>query len=265
MNLTYDKHLLEIPFYQLHPEYLPFVGDAYAQYRVLLVGESHYLDQEPSSQTYDLAYFTEHWWNGDNADLSGELYAKNFHTRGVIERYLNGNRTKGHLLFTNLGKVFSETVLEQPIDHIDMESSQVFQCFAFMNFFQMPSLFSGGKYWNSLKCSEMLNGAPGDALACWDRCVAESAAVLDDVIRILQPELIVFSSASAYDAYTQSRSARETNCRLKKIPHAGCSWWNRKTEAYGNRTGREIFREILEEYLAARKRLEKHTEIPWGS
>ena len=51
MNTQYDEKLKEIPIYKLHPSFLPYVGDDYEVYKVLHVGESHYIDNE----AYDYA------------------------------------------------------------------------------------------------------------------------------------------------------------------------------------------------------------------
>ena len=56
------KNNLEYPFYQVHPEYKPFVGSEYEKYKILIVGESHYIGQaynEEIKDTYDVKYFFE--------------------------------------------------------------------------------------------------------------------------------------------------------------------------------------------------------------
>lgn len=40
------KNDLDCHLFQIHPEYKPFVGSEYEKYRILIVGESHYIGQE---------------------------------------------------------------------------------------------------------------------------------------------------------------------------------------------------------------------------
>ena len=58
MNGQYDKELKEIEFYKIHPEYLPFVGDKYDEFKILHVGESHFIPQEKgSNDLFSIVYF----------------------------------------------------------------------------------------------------------------------------------------------------------------------------------------------------------------
>ena len=239
----YDKELSKIEHYKLHPELMPFIGTNYKKAGVLLVGESHYINQTIDNIKYDNSYFLNHWWNGTHKDISNEPFSGWYNTRGVINNYLDGKRSKGHSIFTNLVKAFSECILGQKIDKISKENSQAFHYFAFMNFFQMPSLINGEKYWKSLYASNASN--PSNASELWNVCINISAKVLDEVIDILNPIVVVFSSVSAYDAYKESEHNHIHNSLIKSVPHAGCKWWNKKCKKYGNISGKELFIDIL--------------------
>ena len=63
MNGQYDKELKEIEFYKTHPEYLPFIGDLYDEFKILQVGESHYIGQTPETEEFSIAYFDNNWWH----------------------------------------------------------------------------------------------------------------------------------------------------------------------------------------------------------
>ncbi len=240
----YDAELVQIPFYKDHPELLPFVGSSFYdfKYKILIVGESHYIDQTYGNVRYDNSYFLNHWWNGTHDEINSEPFSGWYNTRGVIENYLNGNRSKGHLIFTNLVKAFSECVLNQRIDSITTENSQVFQYLAFMNFFQMPSIIRGEKYWNSL-----LNTDQSTAIELWNVCKVNSAKVLDAVIDILKPKVVIFSSTSAFWAYQEAE--HKHNSLIECVPHAGCKWWNKKCKKYGNKSGKEVFIDVLTKHL----------------
>ena len=62
MKMQYDEALKKIDFYKVHPEYLPFVGFNFEEYRILQVGESHYIGQTPETEEFSVAYFADYWW-----------------------------------------------------------------------------------------------------------------------------------------------------------------------------------------------------------
>ena len=113
-----------------------------------------------------------------------------------------------------------------------------------MNFFQMPSLIRGQKYWNSLCISDQAT-----ALQLWNICKDNSAKVLDAVIDVLRPRVVIFSSTSAYGAYQESEHNPQHDSLIEYVPHAGCKWWNQKSQKHGNKSGKEVFINILKKYL----------------
>lgn len=240
----YDIELRQIPFYKNHPELIPFIGTHFNEFSILIVGESHYIDQNSDNIRYDNSYFLNCWWNGTHDAIKNEPFSSWYNTRGVVNNYLAGNRSRGHLIFTNLVKAFSECVQGQKIDSINTTNSQLFQYFAFMNFFQMPSLINGEKYWKSLCISDQTT-----ALQLWSICKDNSAKVLDAVIDVLHPIVVIFSSVSAYHAYQESDHNRNYNSLIEYVPHAGCKWWNQKIKKYGNKSGKELFIDILKKHL----------------
>lgn len=246
MNTNYDSLFAGVPFYRIHPEYMPFVGDEYDKYKILIIGESHYIDQKKGAIKYDLSYFAEHWWNGTHDRLSKEECGRWFDTRHVVfDCYLNDESYNRSGIFTNLLKVFCDKVLDEPIDYITMENCQKFNCFSFMNFFQMPSPIYAKKFWNALV---ELESREGEASDTWKKCVMESSQVLDSVIDILKPKLIVFASKSAYYAFADSSASHARDDTIKAVTHPGCSWWNRRSLKNGNKTGKEVFEDIMTEY-----------------
>ena len=242
MNKKYDAKFKEVPFYKIHPEYIPFVGNEYDTYRILLIGESHYIEQKnDENPKYDLDYFREHWWNGTDNELQKE-YSDWYNTKAVVKNYLNGKRTRSHLIFSNPLKVFSKDILGKPIEKINSENVQQFNCFAFMNFFQMPSLYEGMKFWDSLRKS----GETNRHCPMWDECVTKSSEVLDKVIDILEPKLVVFLSASAYNAFKKSNARHAGDEIIQQTVHPCSPWWYKKNK--DGRNGKELFSDILNSY-----------------
>ncbi|MEA5050312.1 MAG: hypothetical protein VB021_02425 [Oscillospiraceae bacterium] len=242
----YDRQTDGIGFYQSHSEYRPFVGADFEKYRILIIGESHYIGQScgGSDNPYEIDYFMRNWFDGDCTELNA-AYANWFNTQEVIHNYMNGNRRKGYLIFTNLAKSFSKTILGDEIGSISSESGRIFDYFAFMNFFQMPSLYSGKGFWDSLKLSAKRINRPELAYQCWDTVVCKSVSVTDNVIDILAPRLTVFVSKSAYDAYMNCEKSKYKN-EVKHCDHPACPWWNQKKSG-GIMTGKEQFERVLKD------------------
>lgn len=244
-----EKALDSIGFYQFHPEYKPFVGEKYDQYRILQVGESHYIGQKAGSETdeFPITYF-EKWWE-DHCDRLYEWpdpdpkegnWGGWYNTRGVVENFIANRSTGGYNIFANMLRVF-DSVYGSGQVYMDAEARQRYHYFAFMNFFQMPSLYRGKKYWTALLQSAQKQGNERLAYEMWEKAVEVSADTLDKVIDILKPEIIIFTSVSAYDAY---RSKHADDPRIIKATHPCSPWWNRK---HGNDglSGRERLEQRL--------------------
>lgn len=235
-------------FFQIHPEYKPFVGSEYEKYKILIVGESHYIGQKYNAETkdkYDVKYFLDNWLESPCDELTKD-YGGWFNTVKVIENYINGNRTKGHLIFTNILKSFSEKVLEEKIQSISNENCKKFNCLAFMNFFQMPSIYESEPYWRSLKMSSKKLGDEKLADDLWQKIVDESVLTLDYVIEQLKPKRIFVLSQSAYSAYKENRNCKYKN-KIISLDHPASPWWYRKKKN-GEKSSKEMFEDALQEY-----------------
>ena len=217
MKLTYDEALKKNNFYQIHPEYLPFVGDRFATFKILHVGESHFIPQQVDEpDVFPITYF-QNWWEDACEELKncqqknchnkeGYKWGGWFRTKSVVENYLSGERTRSHGIFTEMVKVFATVCQNRTIPHIDNDEGKNYDYFAFMNFFQMPALYAGMKYWTSLKKSALKSGmtknqAKSYAEKVLDDTVRISSHVLDEVIGILNPSIVIFTSKSAAEAY----------------------------------------------------------------
>ena len=143
------------------------------------------------------------------------------YTKAVVKNYLNDERTRSYLIFSNPLKVFSKDILGKPIEKINSENVQRFNFFAFMNFFQMPSLYKGMKFWDSLRKS----GETNRHWPMWDECVTKSSEVLDKVIDILEPKLVVFLSTSAYNAFKKSNARHAGDEIIQQTVHPCSPWW----------------------------------------
>lgn len=234
---SYDQKLLEIEFYKIHPEYLPFIGDRYEEYKILHIGESHYINQEQSKQDrYPITYFDK-WWNDPCTELLNDNNGW-YDTRSVINRYIKNEHFKGQGIFSETLKIFDKVYLEMDNVKISLEERKNYNYFAFMNFFQMPSLYNGVKYGTSLEISaeKLKNNQLANNM--YENASKFSSKVLDSVIEVLKPNAIIITSSSAAYAYKKYGKYNSEKFIVETV-HPSCSWWNRPIKSCEGRTGKE--------------------------
>lgn len=193
----YDDQLREIPHYQVHPEMLPFVGKHYPNTRILLVGESHYLE------SCDTSKFSkpEEWYHTPFEAYQFD-YPGNFNTRYVIHKYLIKDRSRSHSMFRNPAKTLIEAW-----NLTNVDDSEAFCAFAFMNYFQRPEVKTG----QSIKIEKN------------DEDVAFKTFCR--VVDILQPQMIVVLSQKSYE--TCFSGGLNSNFQIiEYTAHPTCSYWN---------------------------------------
>lgn len=236
MKYSYDEKFNKIKFYNIHNSYLPFIGDNYENYKILFVGESHYINQKEENIKFNTQYFHEHWWEDECNEVfkdEDNLYRCN--TRKIIEMYCskeNINKEQGKMIpyaiYDNVLSVFER------VYKLGKHNREYYNCFAFMNFFQMPALVYGYNIEESLEICDG-NNWKKDKDTVWGKVCRESIGVFDKVVNIINPKLIVFTSSTAHWIYTNRESEgklKEDN-RIQKVVHPGCAWWNRDKGKYG--------------------------------
>lgn len=150
---NYDARLQEIDFFQIHPHLIPYIGDRYEKYKILQIAESHYLNQTESNMSVHINDFIDDWFLRPCEYLikGCETWVD---TRAVVENFLAG--TGRNTTIMNVLKPFCRIVLSKEGSRMSKEERECYQYFSFMNYFQMPSLLSGKKYWNSLEYDSKL-------------------------------------------------------------------------------------------------------------
>lgn len=236
-DLTFDSENIE--FYQLHPEYTPFIGADFDTYRILQIGESHYINQiyEPGTcDKYSLKYFCDNWWTSPCPDVTSD-YGLSFNTRDVIEKYMQDNPVDSVGIFNNVVKSFSEVVLGREIRSISADDKQLYRYFAFMNFYQMPAIYNAMNIWESMCKSAIKTGSIDDAYMAWNTLEAESVSAVDKVIKVLNPKCIVFTSVSATEAYKHGNGRYVKDSRVIYTSHPGYpyTWWESMDRYNGKR------------------------------
>lgn len=243
MKNSFDEKLKQILFYQIHESYLPFIGDSYNKYKILQVGESHYINQKKGGVKYDTKYFHDNWWVNNCNQVLDDLDSKTrINTREIIRMFIsneNISTKRGeripYAMYQNILKVFNEVY--------ELENNREnYNCFAFMNFFQIPSLVYGEGIYNSLKTCDDNWKQNGEKV--WEKVCEQSTKVFSRVVDIIEPKLIIFTSKLAYSVYEREKLDFGKDVIIKSLVHPGCSWWNRLNGEHG----RGKFRDTLMDY-----------------
>lgn len=221
-GLTYefDEKLSTIRHYQLYPEMMTAVGTYYttAPLRILVLGESHYLDQ------YEPANTAQDWYR--RRDLGDPRSEKDITTRSIFSNAILGRaRRKSKAIFVSLASALSACEIAPP------EAASSLQAVAYMNFFQRPA-----------ECR-------GESIMVDPRDVDEAVRVLEAVTAALKPHLVVFATRLGWrHARSTDLMARFTasGVAMLNVPHPATSWWNRPSRPMRGMTGRQRFIEAVE-------------------
>ena len=228
MNTNYDAALKQIKcagadraFYgELHPELMPYVGDNYDKTGILLVGESHYVENADQAEFNALD-----WYNNpvpEEVENPFRKYISWFDTRKVIRRYMEHERGKGHKIFSDPAKCLME--LKPEIEN----DCEAFTYYAFMNYFQRPALEEG----------KSINADENDK--------KYAADLFDKVLEVIKPKTVVFLSKKAYWDYMEWGKPTEGH-KLYSVSHPTSPWWYRNNN--NGECGRQSFKKILESVL----------------
>ncbi len=212
LNLEFDDRLNTISHYSRYPEMMVAVGDLYrnASLRILVLGESHYVDQAEPSNHPDL------WYEGRNISCVATI--PYICTRKIFDNAINGRkRNKSKAIFHSLASALRDSGV--------VEASPVspLQSIAYMNFFQRPAEESG------------------KSLRVQPRDVIEATSVVNDVISFLEPQLVVFASRLAWKHAKAGLAdhLQQVGIHTLDVPHPATSWWNRPSRPMKGQTGRQ--------------------------
>lgn len=201
-------------FYAQYPMMAPYVGKRFHEKStpsILLIGESHYLEDDCPQRRPDL------WYSGTSADLDEEQICYIDNIRLLEESIAEGFTKKSHVIFKN---AFTEINSHGP-QYSDYRI--VADDIAFYNFFLRPAVDGG-----SIK----------DEVTDQDIRIANEAFAFQT--EKLKPSAVVFLSRFAFSCCNHSLSIS-----VIATPHPGREWWNREAAAYGGKMGREILAEYI--------------------
>ncbi|MCH5159140.1 MAG: hypothetical protein J1F33_08095 [Clostridiales bacterium] len=244
-----EKELDGIKFYQSHPTLKPFIGKNYLSnelgMKILLVGESHYVEEPLPEITSDS--LLSDWW-GDTPPLINDISW--YTTRGTIGNFMSGKSGAAYALFREPCKIYNQCVLNGKYQKWQ-DVYSIYDSFAYMNYFQMPALYKRISLWNSLlKFNEETNKVHPLSLKIWNKTEDLSNDVFLSVVEILKPDKIIFLSTEAYNAFVrQNKDYNET--KIFATVHPTCAWWNRKMK--DGLSGKERLVECFNTFVSERK------------
>jgi hypothetical protein len=207
-NTKYDRNLIEIfDHLKNHPQLLPFIGSQWnnSPHKVLLVAESHYLPEE-----YDNQFGLHEWNNLDLSNSSDDKRTGYTHTRNNAYHAWHPIH---NTIFRSLKSICNYSHHQEAYDNL-----------SYYNYFQRPAEVNGKEIRNS----------PEDNRIAFE--------FLQEIRNQIKPEWVIFLSKRSFHSYRKSGGKMD---RLSCVPHPNSSWWNRKSTAHDNRTGKEKFEQIL--------------------
>ena len=195
----------------------PFIGSNYEEAKqhgcaLLVIGESHYLPEESTVHRN-----ASSWYNG-NHSLLNEKERGWINTPGVVDAAVSGEKSKAYIIFKASAQSINEFGPRFP------NYWNVFKYIVFYNYFLRPA--DTGE---SIK----------DIIVQQDESVAQD--YFDYMVKTYAPNGIIFLSRYAFEHCSTST----IKIPIAVTPHPGCYWWNKKSEKYGNRYGREVVQDAL--------------------
>jgi hypothetical protein len=214
MNYTqyYDNDLLgSFEHLRNHPQMLPFIGTKWenSAHKILLVAESHYLPKEYNNQ-FGLSV----WYNAKSQSFEDSRLIGNTDTRANVEGI---DESWGHSIHKNVVRSFNNVFgYTSPMESY----SQV----AFYNYYQRPAEVNG----DSIK-----NNQEDDKLAYDFHLYLKG---------LIQPSWVMFLSKKSFLRFRKFGGSID---KVSVVPHPTSKWWNRKSKAHSDRTGKEKFEQII--------------------
>ncbi|MFA7401956.1 MAG: hypothetical protein WCZ21_05445 [Bacteroidales bacterium] len=199
----YDEALLKIEHFSKFNHMIPFVGNQYEKFNILIIAESFYLPQEST------IHLDKKWYQKSTKDLNKEECEWTSPVYAICDFLKNEKVDKGHTIYLNL-----KNALEKALD---METKDVYKYIAYYNYFQRPA-----KYTESIEITSE------------DKDVSNK--VFTGILNILKPNLIVVTSSKCRDNITFPIEIKD---KIIFTPHPVSVWWNRKDS--NNNIGKNKF------------------------
>lgn len=193
----YDNALSEIEHYKRMPQMLPWVGENYGKEfkKVLFVGESHYF---PKGSTLHLN--SDDWYKLEKVKLSWDEV---FYTTTREALLINYKRNQ---IWRDTAFIMNKA----GITYFD-ENKNMFDHFAFYNFFQRPAQ------------------EEGDQLYIDENDIVEANTLFLKIIDVIKPQVVIFLSSKAWNSCNKKNIS---DIYFDFTAHPSSIWWNRKAKKY---------------------------------
>ncbi len=241
MSEKYYDQLKKIAFFERHPSYIPFVGDEYEKYQILQISESHYADGLDTKK-YGITYFSK-WFDEECPEIEIDLLENN-KTRAVCGRVCTSE--KSYANFDNPLRSFMKIVLDIEDPHTTKKTRHLYHHFAFMNFYQMPAFKEKGYFKKAVRSQGKQEHMEEAAEELLGKCRQASVEIIDQVIDILEPKAIVFTSIDAGEQYRYHKGKYANDKKVIYTSHPGRPW-NSAQVSLDGQTGKEVFEAKLKD------------------
>jgi len=203
----------------------PWIGKGYANAnkKVLLIGESHYLDKDD----YRPEFRTPEWYSLSEKILDPSVI-EYLSTAKIIECSISqGFKHKPHGIYKEIAWLLKDVGFSCPEGNDEIKYGQTLHHISYFNFYQRPAEFQGESI------------IPGSK----DREIA--SCVLKWFIEKYSPDIILSVSRKAGDEI----ALLINDIPFRSVPHPGCVWWKRKSAKYDGKKGYAFAREFLLKHL----------------
>jgi hypothetical protein len=211
------KHLVN------YPGYLPFIGNGWESQKdkILFIGESHYLPKTSNGKSR-----SDTWYDMTQEKLAPGDF-QNINTRGVVnDAETRTGFNSPYSIFYNIRDAFNEA------RQLPKSKESFFKDFAFYNYFQRPAETFGKSIYNTRLDDEI------------------AYKTLKAIVQIAKPTAIIFVSKKAFVSFWGIRKDTKDFILppvVKCVPHPASVWWNKRSKAYENLTGKDKFINIIKE------------------
>lgn len=232
MNNKYDEELKKNDFLKRHDECLPYIGEKYDVYKLLIIGESHYIGSDEdgilSSIIKNQDYYKKPIKEINNGKFKEKEYIKWIDTRTVFT-YRKDDKVDAGFFF-NIASEIAKVIYDNPkINILNQDKlKDAFKCFAFINYFKRPSLKKG---------KEIEDITNEDKKYAFD--------ITKYIIDVIKPKYIAFVSKKSYHLFKEEFKKDINNLVIKAFSHPSCAWWNRKNN--NGESARKEFAKFLKE------------------
>lgn len=217
------KDIVKEGIFERFPELIPAVGENYyrpddTHKKLLIIGESNYFSKDLESES--VFQDSEKWYKSQNVGLIPES----------MKTAVSNNT--GYPPFLRVFKIVNEILIE---NDIEPQGSRLHET-AFYNYFLRPALNPGNGLRKKIKPEKTDYEVAGIALK--------------EIIKRLQPDLVIFISATAYNAFMKYLNNKEPETySIYKVSHPSSIWWNRNSGIHG----KEKFKKILRNHFIIRQ------------